>query len=310
MITSPTVFVLGAGASMPYGFPSGAELRIEVCRGAAHGTRIFDMLSALNVPAADIERFTTAFSQSAVASIDSFLAKRGKFAEIGKFAIAAALSGKENTSTLFDDSNDDHWYRILWNALIEDGEGINDLQRNKVKFVTFNYDRSLECFLHYATTNTFGVDNAQAMAAWSHLQIIHVYGELGKFDVTDSQGACPYTTDVLQGPRLSIAAHGIQIMPEHREESKVFERVRDVLAGAARICFLGFGFDPLNVERLGLASVLDWKRKNKQAVEIYASMYQKTKTEIDKIHNKLCPNDNWHTFNTRNVMTLRESGIL
>ena len=30
MITHPTVFILGAGASKPYGFPTGKELRVQI----------------------------------------------------------------------------------------------------------------------------------------------------------------------------------------------------------------------------------------------------------------------------------------
>jgi hypothetical protein len=33
MITTPTVFILGAGASKPYGFPDGAGLREALLQG-------------------------------------------------------------------------------------------------------------------------------------------------------------------------------------------------------------------------------------------------------------------------------------
>ena len=32
MITTPTVLILGAGASINYGFPSGLQLKAEICR--------------------------------------------------------------------------------------------------------------------------------------------------------------------------------------------------------------------------------------------------------------------------------------
>lgn len=32
MITENTIFILGAGASKPYGFPTGAELREQICK--------------------------------------------------------------------------------------------------------------------------------------------------------------------------------------------------------------------------------------------------------------------------------------
>src|SRR6267378_303056 len=77
MIEKRTVLILGAGASMPYGFPSGSGLRRHIIE------YLDELLSA----------DTT--------SIDVFLERRTEFVEIGKAAIAATLIPLESTRNLF-----------------------------------------------------------------------------------------------------------------------------------------------------------------------------------------------------------------
>ncbi len=83
MITRPTVLVLGAGASQPYGFPLGSELRIDILRladsralragyeGAAEGAALA-IRANLNLHPLFTE-FVSAFKNSGFYSIDAFL---------------------------------------------------------------------------------------------------------------------------------------------------------------------------------------------------------------------------------------------
>jgi len=303
------VFVLGAGASMPYGFPSGAQLRTAICQAAGEGDWLLEYLQRkVGIEPNEVKDFAKVFLRSGVASIDSFLAKRPEFIDIGRFAIAAHLAAKENLSTLESEGIEDNWYRTLWNVLIDGADSVAALRQNRVKFVTFNYDRSLECYLHHAAKNTFGRSDEETLNAWSQLTILHAYGKLGEFHFASGDGRRQYIPDV-NAVGLQTAAAGIQLIPEHRRST--FEDARELFAKAEKICFLGFGFDPLNVERLGLESVLSWKKGRGEPIpEIYASTFQKTQAEKVKIHTALCPSVAWKTFDERNVMTLRESGIL
>src|SRR4051794_6006231 len=111
MIATRTVFVLGAGASMPYAFPSGAQLRRELVE--EFGSRLItsaggSLVKLSGFSGDQVRGFAHAFSRSNMASIDAFLAKRQEFADVGKAAIALILSRKEVDANLFSDRIDDH----------------------------------------------------------------------------------------------------------------------------------------------------------------------------------------------------------
>ena len=48
MIETPTLFVLGAGASKPYGYPTGPELRSEIVPTLFHGFPIITKTGFFN----------------------------------------------------------------------------------------------------------------------------------------------------------------------------------------------------------------------------------------------------------------------
>ena len=45
MIPEPTVLILGAGASMNYGFPSGLQLKAKICKAIQEQEEIFEDLA-------------------------------------------------------------------------------------------------------------------------------------------------------------------------------------------------------------------------------------------------------------------------
>lgn len=312
MIKRNTVFILGAGASMPYGFPSGATLRQRICAEARNDSAMVRTLAVeLGLQSRDLHQFSDAFTRSLQPSIDAFLARRQDFSELGKACIAYQLCSRENPGKIFNAEETDHWYRELWHAMTLDLTGPAMLTSNNVRFVTFNYDRSLEYSLHEATKHTFGLDDALARQYWEPIQICHVYGQLGAFRPGSGDGrAFTNTTSNLE---LQIAASGIRIIPEARGDDTEFEMVRSWLDWAERICFLGFGFDELNMKRLGLREVFESMslQAGKPMPWVVASTLGLTDSEV---HRRLLPSlghINAHNELPRtNLMVLRESGIL
>ncbi|MFZ2651744.1 MAG: SIR2 family protein [Burkholderiaceae bacterium] len=249
MISTPTVLVLGAGASKPYGFPLGGELRGRII-GMAAGT---DNVTAKAGLAADphLQPFVDAFARSRLYSIDAFLGIRSDFSDIGRRSIAAQLWYAEAESSLVDTiGTPDDWYDYLWNKLAS-GHSWDEVKFNNLSIVTFNYDRSLEVFLLRAATATFNVSESDAIAKLKTLRIEHVYGSLGS----------PWPGDAdyfrygwpVQAASVSLAAKSIRIIPEARDDEPVFKRAQEMLLAAHTICFLGFGFDSLNLRRLDAA---------------------------------------------------------
>src|SRR5687767_13239611 len=99
MFTRPTVFVLGAGASVPYGYPSGWELRNWILSGPTTDadTKVYKELGFFGPV---FQEFQTSFLNSACASIDDFLESRNDLDKVGRTAIALQILKKENKGWL------------------------------------------------------------------------------------------------------------------------------------------------------------------------------------------------------------------
>ena len=312
MINSNTVFVLGAGASMPYGFPSGFQLRSRLC--AAKEGKSSELANILaehtGIFYKDIVHFAQTFRDSNIASIDAFLSRRDEFVEIGKLAIAATLCACEKPDIIASELDDD-WYFALWNAMVAEVHAPEDILKNKIKIVSFNYDRSLEYFLYSSIKNTFALSDADAKNILSQLPIKHVYGQLGEFG--SSTNHLPYIEEI-NGPKLRIAASGIRIIPETREQDEVFMIARHWFYESLNICFLGFGFDQLNIARLELRDMLEQKQQASgiSLPSVFTSGYQKTRAEFDMARERLVGKTptNWISIEEKNLNTLRNTRLL
>ena len=272
MIRFPTVLVIGAGSSIPYGFPSGKALRDTICSPG------FDLSIANLHGRSKAIDFVKSFRDSHINSIDAFLSRRPEFVEIGKLAIARIICKAENPY-IFQTPIDDDWYSLLWNKIVSDIHSIEDLNKNVIKVVTFNYDRSLEYFLHTSIMNTFNVAYVTAFDALKHIPIVHFYGQLGELSSGYSTNGLPYNHDHDED-FFYKASTGIKIIPETRKDEEVSKTISEWFVKARNIFFLGFGFDNLNIERLGLKETL----KNnfvpgQQTLSIMASTYGLTLSE-------------------------------
>jgi hypothetical protein len=145
MIKKKTVLVLGAGASMPYGLPSGYELMKEILDGIpSEDSALFRRLRDLGNDPSDIKLFHENLLHSDQPSVDAFLEHWPKFVEMGKQAIAICLIPKESKSQFPFRSiqKGDSWYQYLIGKLSVSCP--DEFTKNKLAIVTFNYDRSIE----------------------------------------------------------------------------------------------------------------------------------------------------------------------
>jgi hypothetical protein len=184
-----TVFVLGAGASCPCGYPSGARLRELICLDVGFMLHYNEYLrnnkiDRPQVTQRDIQRFKEAFAKSHIKSIDVFMSKNPKLSPIGKRIIAFEVLRAEKRSRFGEEAKREQerrneassnpfvkehisgtadfiggdWYSYLYNRLIEGLVGkdaLPDFSGGEIAFITFNYDRSLEYFLYEGLFNLF-----------------------------------------------------------------------------------------------------------------------------------------------------------
>ena len=92
MITTPTVLVLGAGASVPYGFPSGLELLEQINGNLEYLNHSWwNIIERLEVTREEVSYFLQELLFSGQPSVDAFLEHRSEFLKVGKLVIALAI---------------------------------------------------------------------------------------------------------------------------------------------------------------------------------------------------------------------------
>lgn len=252
MITKRTVLILGAGASAAYGFPTGLGLYRSVCTSLGTSS-----LMRFGFVKEDINKFYEALMRSGTSSVDAFLERRTEFIDIGKLAIASTLLPTEDTARLFaHEIESQNWYKHLWAKM---NSPFEKLAENNLAFITYNYDRSCEHFLMTAMQNLYGQPETECAELLKGFPIVHLHGRFGPLPWEGADGI-PYFPNV-QDEVIRRAASNIKIIHEHQDIDKVeeFRQAKELIQQAEVICFLGFGYNPVNVDRLKQIGLLEGK---------------------------------------------------
>lgn len=278
MITEPTVFILGAGASNPYKFPSGAKLAFLICQDLKENSELYKLVQD-NIQtkySSEIDKFREALHLSGRISVDKFLEHRPEFIEIGKLAIAGILIPYEDQNNIFGKTiGERDWYEYLYNHLNTSFESFG---KNKISFITYNYDRSLEFFLLKVLENSYRKSPEECYEKLKQIPIIHLHGKLGYLPIESNNNYREYEPS-LMSHKLGIAAKQIKIIHEDIDDDPQFKEAHKLLKSAEQIHFLGFGYDDVNLKRL--------KLENLKGRRIYGTTYKFTNTEITSIKNKI-----------------------
>lgn len=119
-------------------------------------------------------------------SIDAFLRDNNSLEKAGKIMIIYSLLKKEDRSFFGMREKSDNWYSLLFNDILSGCVKPDDISKNKLNIITFNYDLSLECALHQKIKNTeFLKENDVCNNYITELEskIKHVYGGLYSKDI-------------------------------------------------------------------------------------------------------------------------------
>ncbi len=266
------LFVLGAGASCPYGFPSGEELRkliidryVEDCKEYLTAQQASGAL----IPSEEkrAREFVETFRKSTTMSIDLFLARNPEYSVQGKRAIILRILAAERESHFREDVKDSKqdWYRWLWKRLTDELERKEDYSRfheNDISFITFNYDRSLEYFLYDSFVNSFkSIPGPKIIEQLNHIRICHIFGQVAPLE-WQGPGWIEYGANLDQ-VRSSICENvvvpsvceNVKIVYEKGENPKLKD-AQELIGKANRIFFLGFGYAKENLAAIGVPGVL------------------------------------------------------
>jgi hypothetical protein len=275
MITQDTVLILGAGASMAYGFPSGQKLKsliwqkLENCRDVIPIAFGADIATLAQREAFDVfvENFRENLLLSPDYSIDSFLEHHNDdYKKLGKIGIASVLLPLERKRYLYDDwmlsfttenfssiirPKDGHWYQYLFNQICKHCK-FEEFSCNKISVITFNYDRSLEYYLLNCLRAKYKKSLPECAEVLKKIPILHVYGKLGNLpELSDSDSIKYDTPEGVPSDSLETAERSIKIIHvPNTNTSPEFLDAQKLIIKAKRIYFLGFGYLGENMRRL------------------------------------------------------------
>jgi hypothetical protein len=301
MIETPTLFILGAGASKPYGYPTGAELRADIIKYCATDFENLDDRKATEHKILFHESIKTLiknFDNSSLKSIDKYLAINPQIDKfIGKIAIALNIIKHEKTSFFNEKTNDvnEDWYKYLYNRMTDTLKNPDDHKYffdNQVAFITFNYDRSLEYYLYSSFFHSFNQERINIrnnIRNYVPFKIIHVYGSVGPLSLTGWYGYgndIPYRDNNDSFFMVEARSKGIRVVGEERTEAteggeSVKDQVKELLQKYKKIFFLGFGYDIDNLNAIDLPKNID------QTWKIYGSAKGMTEREIKEVRSRL-----------------------
>lgn len=256
MIDKHVVIVIGAGGSVPYGFPTGDRLKWAICdalesvehktgSGIVNGT-LANALVNDGFKTEHIIKLRDSLRRSGWSSIDEFLAEHKDLRMVGKAAVAGILIPLENRDQLSDprDANDNrlgNWYQQLFKTVFSPFE---DIQKNKVTILTYNYDTSLETYLEDAMNASYPRKPDQIEVALRHVPIVHLHGKFSDHEY--GRG--------MAGVSPKECAEGIHMVMDDIDNNAEFEPAANALWEANEIYFIGFGYDENNLRRLPIES--------------------------------------------------------
>jgi len=277
MIETPTVLILGAGASTHVDYPLGRKLVNDLC-----SQKKIVMRSELPMgwTSAEVDQFLTRLSRAGHYSIDAYLETVPHHTDLGKYLIAREMKGHENIDRLFS-PNDPGWYQYIFNRLL-DGNSPSGFESSQLSIITFNYDRSLEVYLHEALVARFEMTPDEAAATLSHVPIIHVHGSMGEYPDIPYESQCDIEM-------LLEISRKIQIIHEVSDPSdgfcnREFEQANKLLHEAERVLFFGFGFHPDNIRRFNF-----FTPENTEGREIRATTSGMGAIDVDDLVSRLKP---------------------
>ncbi len=293
-----TAFVIGAGASVEFGFPTGPGLQEKIVHFLKvgpfeeydlnrHLMRVWDRVqqsSTISYPTfVETCRWMTAaipFSQS----IDSFLETHSGtdpvVGMIGKYAISSIIASCEESCALRVNNAEgiipnasgswltEFWKRACRGVSVEDSsDALSDYS-----FITFNYDRCFERYMRSAYQTHFRSSDLEAQDFVKSLNITHVYGHLGQ-DSGDTEFGN------LNVPEFSFRASNLIKTYSEQVDEDTGRNVGDLIDHASVIIFIGFSFAPINTNFLSSVVKSEGRLKRVYGTSYGLSPYDKERAE-------------------------------
>ncbi|TNE62147.1 MAG: hypothetical protein EP335_13335 [Alphaproteobacteria bacterium] len=315
MFIEETVFVVGAGASMELGLPSGPELASQISLDAnfkwqqnrfIEGNKKLHDFAHLLSQQFSGDAVSTAHKLSKgltlAASIDNFIATHLDdpfMVAIGKAAIVNRILLAEQNSYLYYRTNPNDWNTAqvkkswlmpFFHKLVSGVKQseISNIFRN-VSIISFNYDRCIESFLCTAISRYFDCDILTSFSIVSGLKIVRPYGSIAPLARNDTvENALTYGAEPSVA-RLSHFYQNIKTFSEDDPDKDILHAAQNLVLKARKIVFLGLAFHAQNIP---FYSVLDADKLGPRQLrglspKVFATAYSRSKADVEYIYGEL-----------------------
>ena len=308
--SNANIIILGAGSSVPYGFPTGKQLRKDILNlknsieGLQHLQEFedsFQLYKRINTSESTlngfyhkrITEFNDRFKKSILQSIDSYLNRLEKTNDpdnvnVGKYLIFEMIKKYERREFNNVGDNQDDWIEYLVEKYLKYDDIFNAFKSSPPLIITFNYDNIFEHYIHSYLVYGRNFTDKMAYEFIKNLNILHVHGHTksyySKYEETNMS-----IYEIISD--LSV------IRDEHKVkyESQVSKKIETVLVSTQKIniYFLGYGFDKYNNNLLfpNIKQFQGYFKANKIRVNSYSNNYANSfsNEEVSDIINMLSP---------------------
>lgn len=274
-------FILGAGASVDFGFPTGPDfvtkiienytrdnLRIENDDirisheyvqdfGSPIGGNInisrgysFAILDALGFENAKVFDFVKRLSDSKVNSIDSFLESpsNSDLVDLGKAIVVILILSYEKLS--LGDFYKNTWLKYFWSRCRD--EVLGNSQNVNIQIITFNYDRLFEYYLYTAIESYSQQSDQEIAQILGAFRIWHVHGVIGNLPFQSSEKYIPFGQEHVYAKTIKEISKNLRLLGEADSDSRAKTSIElsRYFTESTSIFFLGFGFHRENIAKL------------------------------------------------------------
>lgn len=276
MFRQRTVLILGAGAGDDIRMPLGSALAHHIIGRVTNPIENNRMhcadeelerafMSASRMTAGEYYGACNVLRKGLVfaRSIDEFMHAHEENQAVqilGKLAIARSIIHFEQESHIYFERAvrhmnynryKDSWLPLLF-KLMHGGvsKGYESRIFEGLSIINFNYDRCIEHFLFNAIRDYFDLEEAEAAKVMANLDIKHPYGTVGDLLWKEPRLNVPYGMNL--DTRLTItAARQLLTYTEEVDDKERLQAVREIIATANTLIFLGFHFHQPNITLLG-----------------------------------------------------------
>jgi len=274
------LFIIGAGASVPYGFPCGEKLLEEIksLESSAIELRreIYRKVLIYNshhiVDGKIFKKILSDLNNSLMTSIDDFIRNKNsesyEYNIIIKRIIAAFILRYENNM-----KRGSNWIEYLLTSIDRRDNAFKKFFKSR--FIIFNYDRVFEHKIFKYLISEKNRSKDMAMEIINKMNIFHLHGYLGHFD------------------KLGFGEEQMEnSIPENFEtvwDSKnayikqIINKAKEYITFSERVFFLGFGYLEENMIKLGLTANTKILAKKK----ISGTAYKMSDYKIRDIESRL-----------------------